>query len=314
MLGGDAAGIFEQAGVKLTGVDDERISAASLQQVWRLAVSATDDGFGIQFARSIQPVALHGLGFSWMASQTLRQSLERLVRFFRLLTTAGDIELHEEQGQLRLWFRLPVAAGIAAPASIDGALAMFVHLCRISRGDSVDPVRVSLQRPRPVRDDLFAEFFGCDPEYDAPENCLWFDLNLLDQPLPMANAELARANDQIVMEYLARLQTGSLQQQIRHQVIESLPSGLPDLDEIAQQLNMSSRTLQRRLKEEGLTYKQLLEETRAQLAQQYLSNSQRSIGEVSYLLGFTEPSNFIRAFRRWTGETPAQYRQSPVRP
>ena len=126
--------------------------------------------------------------------------------------------------------------------------------------------------------------------------------------LASANPELARINDQVVVDYLARFDRDSIAMQVRSKIIHQLPDGIPSQEAIADTLHVSLRSLQRRLKEEDTSFRDLLEETRQQLARQYLRDGRRSIGEITYLLGFTEPSNFTRAFKRWTGKSPAQYR------
>ena len=98
--------------------------------------------------------------------------------------------------------------------------------------------------------------------------------------------------------------------QVKTKLIQELPSGHICEENIAEDLYMSQRSLQRRLREEGTTYKELLNETRRDLAAQYIKVSGVSINEITYLLGFSEPSNFSRAFKRWTGVSPSEYRQS----
>ena len=151
--------------------------------------------------------------------------------------------------------------------------------------------------------------FGCCIEYSADAHRLSFDATLANTPLPTAQPELARLNDQTVIDYLARYEHNNLAMQVRAKIIEGLPDGGPSQEKIAQTLNTSLRSLQRRLRDEDTNFKNLLSETRQQLALQYISDSSRSIGEITYLLGFSEPSNFTRAFKRWTGKTPAEYRE-----
>jgi len=112
-----------------------------------------------------------------------------------------------------------------------------------------------------------------------------------------------------VVDYLARFDRDSLSMQVRSLLIELLPDGQPTQNGIASSLNLSVRNLQRKLHSEGVSFKCLLDETRKELATQYIRDSNRRIGEITYLLGFSEPSNFTRAFRRWTGLSPNEYRQ-----
>ena len=167
-----------------------------------------------------------------------------------------------------------------------------------------------MQRPEPPCKAEFAEMFGPSIEYNAADNRLCFDNEQINRPLTTANPELARINDQTVVDYLARFDRSSIAMQVRSRIIEQLPDGIPRQENIAETLHVSLRSLQRRLKEEETSYKDLLEDTRQALALQYLRESHRSIGEITYLLGFSEPSNFTRAFKRWTGKTPAEHRSN----
>jgi len=144
-------------------------------------------------------------------------------------------------------------------------------------------------------------------------NILSFDATLANTPLSTAHPELARLNDQTVIDYLARYERNNLAMQVRAKIIEGLPDGRPSQEDIAETLNTSLRSLQRRLRDEDTTFKDLLNETQQELALQYMRDTSRSIGEVTYLLGFSEPSNFTRAFKRWTGKSPGES-QLPLAP
>ena len=111
-----------------------------------------------------------------------------------------------------------------------------------------------------------------------------------------------------IVEYLRRHQSANVSMVVRSKLTEQLPSGRATQGSIASAVHMSTRSLQRRLREEGTSYRELLEETRRELATQYMRQSNLSVNEITYLLGFSEPANFTRAFRRWTGRSPTQYR------
>lgn len=306
----DAREVFSECG--LTSIDsmsqDDRVVSVAMQRVWRRAVQDTgDESFGLTFARQLHPAALHGLGFAWAASDTLRDALGRLVRYYRLIATAGAVVLEDGDDEVRLTYQVPGPRGAAAPASLDAALALFLQLCRLTRDDAFAPSQVQLQRAAPQDEGPFQSFFRCPVVFDAPDNSLFFDPADMDQPLPMANPELARANDQVIIDYLNRQADTDIVNRVRAALIESLPAGTPAQDDVARSLNVSGRTLQRRLAEQSLTFKGLLETVRQELAVQYLATRARSVSEVAYLLGYSEPGNFARSFRRWTGRTPVQF-------
>jgi AraC-like DNA-binding protein len=308
----DPAPLFAAAGIDMhdAAVPGVRIPTTRMQTLWRLAVEATGDPcLGLVAARHFQPAALHGLGFAWLASDTLHDALRRLARYSRFINSASDIRLEETTGSVDLVIRIsreewPNFVFAAA----DLAMAAFLRMCQITASSSVMPLRVSLQRPKPPCAEDFLAMFGPNIRYGAPDNRLCFDRALVEAPLAMANPELARLNDQTVIDYLARCDSPSTTMQVRARIIELLPDGRPGQEAIATSLHLSLRSLQRRLQHENTSFTTLLNETQQQLAMQYIRESHRSIGEITYLLGYSEPGSFTRAFRRWTGKSPLQFR------
>ena len=181
-------------------------------------------------------------------------------------------------------------------------------MCRLTTGSDFSANDIELQRPKPGCHSNIKNFFNCPVKYEQAENKIGFDLNRLKSSLPTANPALARVNDEVDSQYLARFERSNMTNQIRAIIIEQLPSGVPSQENIASQIHQSVRSLQRKLQAEKTTFKKLLEQTRLELAKQYLSECQRSISEITYLLDYTEPSSFTRAFNRWTGVNPLQFR------
>jgi len=308
----DPAPLFAAADIDMQDalVPGARIPTTRMQTLWGLAVEATGDPcLGLVAARHFQPAALHGLGFAWLASDTLHDALRRLIRYSRFINTAIDIRLVETEDAIELVFRVsrddwPNFVFAAA----DLAIAAFLRMCQITAGSAVMPLCVNFQRPRPPCMKDFRNIFGSNIRYGAPDNRLCFDKALVEAPLSMANPELARLNDQTVIDYLARCESASISMQVRSRIIELLPDGRPSQEAIADSLHLSLRSLQRKLQQENTSFTSLLNETQQQLALQYICDSQRSIGEITYLLGYSEPGSFTRAFRRWTGKSPLQFR------
>ncbi len=306
----DAQLLFSQVGLSTTALSDPdvRLEARLLQQIWRQSVELTqDDAFGIQFAKTMHPAALHGLGFAWMASNTLKDAFERLVRYYRLISTAGEVTLEQNHHRYCVSFILPVPKGIAAPASLDAAMGMFLQYCRFTKDPQFSPVNVELQRLQPKNKAAFDAFFNCPIDYDCDVNRLFFDADSLNSTLASANPMLARVNDEVVANYLNQHDKQDIVGRLRAKIIEALVNGTPTQDDIAQSVNMSGRTLQRKLADKGTSFSALLSDIRKELACSYLTQSHRSVGEVTYLLGFSEPANFSRSFKQWTGMTPAAY-------
>lgn len=309
----DPEPLFKQAGLDTGRLSnpDTRFPGKRVQHLWQLAVNASGDPcFGFVAGEQVQPVVLHGLGFSWLASDTLRDALTRLVRYSRLISSAANMHLQDGDDSLDLVILPPTGVEDVTFASQDAGLSGFLRMCRLTAGDDIDPVHVSLRRPRPDCDSRLQAYFRAPLEYDADANVLSFSKQQVDTPLTNSNPELARINDKAVVDYLARFDRDSLTMQVRSRIIERLHDGTPNQEAIARSLNVSLRSLQRKLNNEATNFKTLLESTRRELALLYIRETHRSLGEITYLLGFSEPSNFTRAFKRWTGVSPIEYREN----
>ena len=307
----DPGPLFREAGldIGLLSNPDTRYPGNRVQHLWQLAVDASGDPcFGFVAGEQVQPAVLHGLGFAWLASDTLRDALTRLMRYSRLISTAANMQLQDTDNSLDLVILRPKGVKFVAPAFQDAGMSGFLRMCRLTAGDEIDPVHVSLMSTRPNCAEALETYFRAPIEYSADTNILSFSKQLVDSPLAHANPGLARINDQAVVDYLARFDRDSLTMQVRSRIIERLHDGTPNQQTIAHSLNVSLRSLQRKLNKEETNFKSLLESTRRELALVYIRETHRSLGEITYLLGFSEPSNFTRAFKRWTGVSPIEYR------
>jgi len=282
-----------------------RYPQTGMQRLWALATTASgDECFGLEVAQHWHPTTFHALGYSALASETLREALLRVVRYGRVVTTGARLELEQSGDVVVLRLRSLLPGTEFVPASVDAGVASIVILCRAGRGEPIDPVRVSLSRLEPSCSSKLLTFFGCPVDFGATENQVVFRATDLDAQLPTTNAVLLRVNEQVLTDYLARLERSEVTVQVQAKLIQLLPSGKVDEGIIARALNLSLRSLQRKLEERGVTFRKLLDDTRRQLAEQYLKDSTLSVSEITYLLGFAEVSSFSRAFKRWTGRAP----------
>jgi AraC-like DNA-binding protein len=309
--GHDSKSLFRSAGLDPAKLNDPdaRFAVEGMGRLWRLAVQVTGDAyFGLKAASFWHPTTLNALGYSWMASDSLRDALTRMARYGRLVSTVADMSLEEFDGQFSFNLRSRIARADVPPAGVDAALATLVKMCRVSYGEDFNPLRVVTQRPEFDDPAPYREYFRAPVEFSADDNILYFSKESLETHLPTANPRLARINDKVITEYLAQFDKRSTATRVRAKLIDLLSAGSVTQQDVADSLHMSLRTLQRKLSDEKTSYKELLDETRRELANQYLRESYLSVSEVTYLLGFSEPSNFARAFKRWTGHTPSAFR------
>lgn len=293
---------------------DWRIPQAAFAALMARAVELTgDEAFGLRAAEQMQPQTLHGLGFAWLASDTVFDGLCRLVRFSKLVTTAADLSLREDDELVHMDFDRGSPINQAHPALRDYGVGTVARMCTLALGDYLAPVNVILDRPRPARPERWESMLASRVEFDGGQTRIsWYRADIME-PLVTGDPALARANDEQTQAYLDSFLARSTARDVVDKIVEHLPDGPPSQQQIAAALHVSNRTLQRKLKDEGTSFMDLLQDTRLQLARKYLRAPNRSVVETAYLLGFSEPSTFSRAFKRWTGMAPADFRASAAR-
>ena len=306
----DSKALFAEADIDLAAARDPsaRFDAARMSHVYELAEEATGDpAFGLSIAQYVHPTSLHALGYSLYASRTMESFCRRIVRYFRFVTTNAVTHVEETAADYRLI--LMPTSGLSIYIPQDAWLATIMRFSRQIYRPNFAPLRVSLRRPKPASNvEKFSAYFRAPVEFGGEENVLVFDRADMCVQLPAANAELARQNDHVVMSLLARMDRQDIVAQVRASFVDLLPSGDCNKEKVARRLNMSERTLQGRLSERDTSYRILLNETRRELAEQYISQGLRSVSEVAYLLGFSDYSSFSRAFRTWTSSSPSVFR------
>jgi AraC-like DNA-binding protein len=306
----DSKAIFAAAGLDLVTArkPTARFPAAAMSKVYELAHSATNDpSFGLSIAEFVHPTSLHALGFSLLASSTLESFCRRVVRYFRLVTTNAECQMERTASEYRLVMVPTIDREQYYPQ--DAWMATLVRFIREIYRPDFAPLSVDLRRPRPRQKlQQFEKFFRTEVHYGCDANRLIFNLRDMEIELPAGNAELARQNDEAVMALLARMDRDDIIARVRALFIELLPSGECDKEKVAAQLDMSERSLQSKLAARNTSYRNLLNETRQELAVQYIRQGLHSVSEVTYLLGFADISSFSRAFRSWVGVSPSEYR------
>ena len=308
----EPAPLFKDAGIDPRSIKDlsARINQASLDKLWvNISEHIDDPCWGLKLGGLWHPSYMHALGYAWLASSTLRSALNRLVRFIHIVNQKASITLSENADSVSIDWEKPSTI-MFDDWRADGALSVIMRMCRANYGENLDPVSVSFKHGKPdCAGDYFA-YFRCPVSFNADRDSLVLSKESVDQLLPGSNPLMSQINDNEMIKYLAKLNTGDIIQRTKAAIIEHLPDGRASDSAIAKSLHMSSRTLQRKLNEKGTTFKKLLTEVRKELALKYIRNNQMTLTELSFQLGFSEMSAFSRAFKQWTGNSPRQYRES----
>jgi AraC-like DNA-binding protein len=249
------------------------------------------------------------LGYAWLASTSLRTALGRLARYTDLVVERGAVDVRDmRNGDVTVTLSYQ-GNPFTLPALADALLSLLLRLCRLNCGDSLNPTSVTLLHSAPADAGPYFAYFRCPVEFDAESDSLTLAEAVVDEPLPSANAHLAHINDQEIIRYLARLNRERVTDRTQAAIIEQLASSEVSAKTVADALHISGRALNRQLKADGTTFKKIFEATRRRLAEVYIGDEGISLTEIAFMLGFSEPSAFTRAYRRWTGQSPSAARE-----
>ena len=309
--GYEAAGIFAVAGIDRIPTNDpmERLTTAQVAALFKQCVDITGNpAFGLTVARFMHPSALHALGYSLLASSTLRDCCERIVHYFRLASEQAEMRITETDESFCISTH-PHVEGIAFE-TIDCWHAFLVRLFRLIHRPDFSPLNVRLMRPCPSGyEEQYLKAFHAPVSFDEPFCEICMDRSCVDEPLMAGNREIALQNDRIIEEYLAALDKADIVSRTKNLITQSLPTGNCSKQRVAVQLCMSPSALQQKLAQLNTNFQELMNQVRESLALAYMEQARVSITEMSFLLGFSDTSSFTRAFRRWTGKSPTDYRR-----
>ena len=254
------------------------------------------------------------LGLAFKAAPTLRGSYARIERYARLWTNVVAYQL--EPVEKDTWFHLHRAGprGLGMRLSNEATLASAIAIAReVSSGGSVPLREVHLTHPAPRDTSRHAHYFGCPVIFGSDRDAILFSNATLDLPNTLGDKGITQFLLGHLDQELASVSVVTdLKDRIRDLVARSLSEGMPKMEDIARRLGISVRSLHRRLSADGLSFQTLTEATRKELAEGLLQDPRYSLAEIAFLTGFAEQSSFNRAFKRWVGETPANYRREVI--
>lgn len=273
----------------------------------RAAEALHDPLLGLRVGQQITPAHLGVLGYALHACANLGAALARWQQYESLVTYVARMEVHLQPASVTLeWVDAPELQGALVDET---ALAALVQFVRNLTGRRETPELVCFVNAAPRDLQPYRDFFGCEVRFEQPLTRLRLPTSMLAHPLRQPDENLLRLLEQQADALLRELpSTDDLEQAVRQAVARLARSGEVSQEQIAAQMHMSTRTLHRRLESRGLNFRALRDDTRLHLAQDHLADPRLTLGEVAWLLGYSEHSAFTRAFRRWTGEAPQQWR------
>ena len=309
---GDPAPLLAEAGIERSVAQDPdaRIPVEKLHRLWDATVHAAPRAEAAVLGAERYSPGDYGLvGFVAMNSATLGEAVGHMVRYVGLWTDEPDMRLRDD-GTIAIAYKTSFEDSPGSRLAIEAAAAEITNGARMVTQQPIKPreVRFAHRAPRDVSG--HEVYFGCPVRFAQRDTALVFRAEDLALPLPKADAQLGA--------YLREMANDALRKRpgdapsplatIREIIAQELQKGEPSLKVVARRMATSERTLRRRLEENGTSFRSLLDGTRAELAREYVRDKRLPLSEVAFMLGFSEPSAFHRAFKRWTDTTPALWR------
>jgi len=285
------------------------VSTSQYFALWRaLETLNSQAAFGIRLVQMAQPEGYPPAFLAAYHARDYRDALMRTARFKRLCTPEV-LHIAETEHEVTLSTQWLFAVEPEPSIATDVAFASLLSIGRHGTGQNLTPVRVELTRTKP-EGNAHEAFFGCPVHFRAARNALILKPGDLERPFPGYNPELLEILTPALSDALGELDASeSTGDQVKAVLKGKLASGRPDLSDVARDLGLSERTLQRRITEEGTSFRALLNDARREWGCQLLRDGASDIDEIAYLLGYQDARSFCRAFREWEGMPPGRWRK-----
>lgn len=295
----------DPAGVDWAGDSiDEEIYYGLLE---RIAGSA-DPGFPFRYAQVLHPDDLGALGLAVKTAPTLRDALERLARYVLVLSDTLRYELADEPGGAAFVLVGRPHHRRGAAIANECAVASVTSILRVVGGITLEPTLVEFRHAAPSTVRHHVDFFGCPVRFEAAVNGIHLGQEQLARRALLADDGLSTYLLSRLDALTARKARRSIVDDVRAAIADSLPDGQPSKSQIARRLAISERTLHRQLADHGETFQAMATRARRDAAESLLTTTSHSIADIAFLTGFADQTAFTRAFKRWTGTTPAAFR------
>lgn len=303
--------ILAEAGIAAETLDhpDNRVPTEKVSLLWRVAArQCGNPAIGLARAHVPKPGNFDIVGYTMLSSRNLQEALIGFARHLRLVSDAAEICLEPLDGATRLHLKLDGGSEPIPRERMEFDLLTILTFCRWVAGREIKPLGLELVWPAPADLAPYAEAFQCPLRFDAEVNGVVFARADLETELPAFNAHVAAAHQGLIQRRLAAYDGPTFSAKTREEIARRLHEGEPRREQVAKRLGISNGVLQVRLRGEGTSFQQLLDDTRRELARQYLARLDVSLAEVAYLLGFSDQSAFFRACKRWFNAPPGKFR------
>ena len=275
------------------------------------AAEYIDDPYlGLHMGEFIEAGSWSILGYMMMNCKTLGEAFEKSARYHRVIGNLISGNAHLKLNKIKVTLDVPPHAPQMTRHCYEAVISGSVGMMRTLTGTDINPLEVTFSYPEPASRSEYKRIFRCPVLFGQKDNSFTIDLNVIFTPVKYANSDMLQYFENYAQEFLASVER---QNEYARTVTKIILSKLDDealsIKKVAKEMSVSVRTLQNRLKDEGVVFSELLTDTRKKLAKKYL-NEDYSVEQITYLLGFSEPSVFRKAFKKWSGVTPREFRES----
>ena len=298
----------------LLDVPQARVSAKHYGALWRTIALALDDEFFGQDSRRMKAGSFAMICHSVLSCKTLGQALDRSLRFYALILDDISGTLLRDAKEARIVLHERVAGASQRVFAHELLLMLLYGVSCWLVGRRIPILRTEFCYAEPAHSAEYRLMYCAELSFNRPKTVIAFDASYLDLPVVQNERSikefLRTAPESILLKYK---NGSSLAARVRRRLRQFLPGEVPDFERLAGELNMTPATMRRRLHEEGESYQSIKDQLRRDLAISYLSHSSRSVMDIALELGFSERSAFHRAFRKWTGASPGEFRRTSQR-
>jgi len=272
-----------------------------------IAEVSRDPAIGLKLGTEDRIERYDPIAIAAVCTRSFRDAIDRIGRY-KQLTCPEKIALVERGNESAVHFTWLLAHEEEPALLVDVCFAWILSIARRGTGRSIHPKRVEFQRPEANRP-MYEKHFQCPIKFRAARNVLVFNKADMDAAFLTYNADLLSAvAPQLEAELEQQLMEKNFREQVKGTLKRLLAGERPAIEHVARELRLSKRTLQRRLTGDGITFQQLMEEARRELARHYLLHSSLELNETAYLLGYEDANSFFRAFHEWEGTSPGEWR------
>jgi AraC-like DNA-binding protein len=294
----------------LSNPENRLPQTAAFHLMERAADLTGDANYGLRLGASVNPRDRGLLGFIALNSPTLIDAMANIQRFYKVGREGHDCEIERFGPQVAFRFRIADPALRGLRHTSEYLAATVVRGCRDLTWQSISPVRAEFIHDEPDDRVEYFKFLGCPVKFGAEWDAVIYAEETTRLPVKGADTRLLEVLEATCQKLLGRApKARDLVREVRRLIIERLPTGSASIDAIAEKLGMRSKTLERRLAEQGESFSALLDRTRFDAVIHYLEDPDMRLAQIAYLAGYTELATLVRAFKRWTGETPAKFRK-----